>query len=1228
MTRTRMMMGAALTILTGAFVACGVATSNTGETVASDAVGAANPSIPSSAAEPASAPAADPVPAAAGDHPRIFDSQRARVFSEAVRQEKAAQLAALMNNHDEGLTVAPLSPDFATSPKGVRANGHDLVAAFPPAPNFTANTYKPVSGAAATWGTSWTVKGTPDQLFFGTASGGSAQGTNIGINNANGAIKSGCTGTVCSGNNFFSLNNLYDNTTGPTLQWAAFVSGGSSANVAVSATGSRVYVLSDSGILYCFAGATGANCTGWTNPTGLAPTGAAITPWVDTGANAVYVADGNKGLYRINATTGTKQWGGTAFAYTTNAASKAFPVEISNILYLGDGGGNLWRIEDRSTGTTDAANLLAPSVKASVAMSATNCTAPASIDGSVSLDVSTGQVFLPNQACIFSMPHYCASGCTVTSGTWAVSASGYAGSIPNTTFRTWPSIDGAYVYWVIADKPTSYTPVSSVWKAPYSLSPVNGTNLINASSSVAGAGVSSSPVLWNGLLYVGDQSGYVEEFGCASASSSTTSFTAETTVATGSSVNTPIVFDDATGNIEYGFTNGTTGGIAQFPLWLTGTASTYSWNCPTGYVACDNQTCGAGNNKTACVPTAKCNATSAACATAASISTSGIQCASATEGNTVTLTCPTGEQIQSIIGASYGLPTSTCPATPPTFSQNGSCNSSNSLDVTYSLCGTMNSNNSCSFSASNANFGDPCVGTGKNYAVWFVCAPHISTTVPPLCSRANVTPTTGSDPCTGGSCSGTCSTGFADCNTNKAYDGCETDTRVDSGNCGGCGTNCNTTVGHASGATCSNSVCAFSGSCSAGYGNCDSNSANGCESDFSTSTTNCGACGTNCNTNVANAAGVACSASACTYTGACTSGKGDCDANKANGCEATLGSTLTSCGCGINCSTTVVFAGSPACSSNACTYGGACTAGHADCNALKTDGCEVNTQTDASNCGGCGYSCGTGGTCSAGICQYTVAGTYTVTVPTGSSLKPTIVAIGGGGGGSTTGSGSGAGGAALCSGAPTTAVAAGDTITVVVGAAGASLGNGGATSVTDTTATRTLATANGGTGGNTSGTATAGGTGTAVAGLTCNSGGAGGAATNPGSNNPNVHGGSGGAAGYTGAGGAGGTATGSAASCTANLGDGTAGAGGGGGGGGAGSTSSNNSSKTYSGGAGGGTGLTTGSAGALGGGYCNGTSSGGTGADGSPGSGGTGTTYGGGGGTATSGGGGAVSIKW
>jgi hypothetical protein len=324
--------------------------------------------------------------------------------------------------------------------------------------------------------------------------------------------------------------------------------------------------------------------------------------------------------------------------------------------------------------------------------------------------------------------------------------------------------------------------------------------------------------VYSGNLYVGDQQGYVEEFGCASSKATATQFLAQTNKV-GGPVNTSIVFDDATGNIEFGFGSGASNGVAQFPLWEGSGASNFSWNCPTGMVPCDNQICGTGQTSTQCVPSAECN-TGVACSTVAAAgatiqvgyansegaSVAGTQ---GTGGNQI---CPNGNVIIGVLGASYGTP----PASPDdpvsgnTFQFNSACYATDSLSVTQSQC-PLDTAQNCTFDAYNGTFGDPCVGTGKHYYAWFACGTQVpdAGSLPVLCSRQNVTPT-GSDPCIanpdGGAayCSGTCLTGWGDCNNNLQYDGCETYVQgSDASNCGSCGNICSGATPYCKSGSCS-----------------------------------------------------------------------------------------------------------------------------------------------------------------------------------------------------------------------------------------------------------------------------------------------------------------------------------------------------------------------------------------------------------------------------------------
>jgi len=163
--------------------------------------------------------------------------------------------------------------------------------------------------------------------------------------------------------------------------------------------------------------------------------------------------------------------------------------------------------------------------------------------------------------------------------------------------------------------------------------------------------------------------------------------------------------------------------------------------------------------------------------------------------------------------------------------------------------------------------------------------------------------------------------------------------------------------------SCNTGVC--DGACAGGYSDCDANKqTNGCETQVSSDPNNCGGCGVTCSTS--NMATVTCSGGTC--NGACLAGFADCDNNKlADGCEANLATSPASCGaCGVACSSNHMA--TVTCGGGTCN--GTCAAGYADCDGNKvTNGCETSTNTDASNCGGCGNACPTGESCVSGVCQ-------------------------------------------------------------------------------------------------------------------------------------------------------------------------------------------------------------------------------------------------------------------
>lgn len=90
----------------------------------------------------------------------------------------------------------------------------------------------------------------------------------------------------------------------------------------------------------------------------------------------------------------------------------------------------------------------------------------------------------------------------------------------------------------------------------------------------------------------------------------------------------------------------------------------------------------------------------------------------------------------------------------------------------------------------------------------------------------------------------TCPLGLADCDRNPA-NGCEVNTQSDRLNCGTCGQVCAETLPNVMLSSCVRGACQAD-SCAAGWGNCDTLSANGCETRLGTDPMHCGYCQRRC----------------------------------------------------------------------------------------------------------------------------------------------------------------------------------------------------------------------------------------------------------------------------------------------------------------------------------------------------------------------------------------------
>ena len=206
--------------------------------------------------------------------------------------------------------------------------------------------------------------------------------------------------------------------------------------------------------------------------------------------------------------------------------------------------------------------------------------------------------------------------------------------------------------------------------------------------------------------------------------------------------------------------------------------------------------------------------------------------------------------------------------------------------------------------------------------------------------------------CASGPCEEPCPAGFGDCDQDDK-NGCETrlDTETD---CGGCGVTCSNEHGL--------NHCGASGqcepTCAVGYGDCDLHPESGCESAINRDSLNCGGCGQAC---PSNGGTPLCTAGKCGIS-SCNAGFGDC--TNAGVCGFNLNTDPKNCGrCGHVCSSAH---GTPRCNGGVCEVD--CAAGYGDCNRgtgevePPNDGCETQLNLPDSggsvpNCGACGAVC-------------------------------------------------------------------------------------------------------------------------------------------------------------------------------------------------------------------------------------------------------------------------------
>jgi Cys-rich repeat protein len=207
-----------------------------------------------------------------------------------------------------------------------------------------------------------------------------------------------------------------------------------------------------------------------------------------------------------------------------------------------------------------------------------------------------------------------------------------------------------------------------------------------------------------------------------------------------------------------------------------------------------------------------------------------------------------------------------------------------------------------------------------------------------------------------------CNPGWADCD-GSYLDGCEINIATNVGNCGGCNNPCN--LPNAS-PKCVGGVCQVA-ACGLGFGDCDGNPMNGCETNIFSDVNNCNGCNMKCMVPHATAK---CMGGGCAIA-LCDPGFLDCNNNPLDGCEVDSTSDVNHCGGCMN--VCPGMNGMPTCQNSVCKIGG-CSTGYADCDGNNANGCEVNLKNDVNHCGGCNTPCVNGqnvqsSQCNNGMCE-------------------------------------------------------------------------------------------------------------------------------------------------------------------------------------------------------------------------------------------------------------------
>lgn len=478
----------------------------------------------------------------------------------------------------------------------------------------------------------WTASANTDLLAFAVDGTGNSRGI------INGATGSGKLDVGWPGNNPGARAGIYVLTdihqTKPDLLAHAlsgstnetFGSGHLLFNFRSGSANRKLYALSTQGNLYCFVVPAGgpqsgnattmSTCSGWTTYAG-GNTVSQSAPWPVYGSNGditdIYFGDDSGYLHRVDGSNGTARYAAARLGNPTNGAL-SYPVVLDWVIYIGDSLGRFFRVLDTAGGSRPDPDASTTASQDLCGSAPGTCTAGRwNINTSPTVDVDSAKVYIAAGYQVFEFP-------LSSSATWQSSGSKtLETSVDSGTERAMyssPNLDrtNKWLYTGFNNK---------LFKVKYPFSGTTTSNVYSTALQSAGANATfprSTPLpLARGsytYVYVGtgdnnDNNGRVERYGCV-ASSVAPGLLGDTYAAEisnneyyGRRVQTPMIADYRSGNVNFGYEAGASaGGIVQFPTQDS------DFMCPTGYTRSTSVKCAEDANKciVGCASNSNCSA--------------------------------------------------------------------------------------------------------------------------------------------------------------------------------------------------------------------------------------------------------------------------------------------------------------------------------------------------------------------------------------------------------------------------------------------------------------------------------------------------------------------------------------------------------------------------------------------------------------------------------------------